>query len=334
MYFSADKKQRVLLLAVCCAIIVSGLAFLVIAPGIGFPTGIGRPGHSVANLYFIPAGEWKGLPLGTCGPDTVPLAWSTDIEPAYGNSFLQEFGEPEPALHPEMPPLMHYPVRKQAIDALMERARIPVPEDSVIGLYEFSDSRLLLIQQDTNITEILQTGEAIRTYTLTPVLVGSRNIGADETGYAKHGAYNFSSEHVVAIRRIDLVLPSTENETFPLYIVNKTRTEHICYPDGSPLASISTTGMFYVIYGQRVELVVSGSVITLDPQWTLCSEKAEISGEEGAMDQLKHTVKLARSSERMLQSHLVSTSAHIQVHEADMGSTDQWVSRDSTGCSC
>jgi len=309
MNSSDNKKWNFTLVAVCCVIIIAGIAIIFISP-------------------------WSGFSFGTCVTDTIPMTSTSSIQPAFATSFLQEFGESEPDPGPNLPPILHYPLRKGIIDSLMGRAQVTGTEDAIIGLYEFPDSRLLLINQDTSVAEILETGEGIRTYTLVPEPVGTQYTGANNTGPAQHGAYNSSTEHNVTIQRIHLVLPQKGNETAPVYIVKKTRTEKFLYPDGSEFFSVSTTGTFFVLYGQRVERVVTSVVVTLDPQWTLCSQQTGISGEGSTMGELRHTVKLARSSERMLHAHLITTGAHIQVHEASGGSTSQWKSRDSTGCRC
>ncbi|MDO9326704.1 MAG: hypothetical protein Q7T80_17270 [Methanoregula sp.] len=298
-----------IVVAVSCVIIVTAVATNIISP-------------------------WWGVPIGICGPDTIPMNYSTEILPTFEMSFLHEFGESEPDRNLTLPPLMLYEQKQQSIDTLMAQAHIDGPPNSIIGLYEFPDARLLLIDQNTSITEVLGTGEKIQTFSLTPVIVGNRHYVSNETAGLQHGAYNFSYEDSVAITRIDLILPPQGNMTHSLYIVNKTHTEHDLYPDGRSLAAVTTTGRFYVIYGQRVERVIGTSAIILDPAWKPCSPRTEISGEGREEGEMKYTIKLARSSERMLKARLITTGAYIQVVEGNMGSGSQWKSRDSTGCTC
>jgi hypothetical protein len=298
-----------ILVAVCCAIIISWIVLFVI-----------NPEHRIV--------------VGTCGPDTIPMTYSTDIQPTFEESFLHEFGSQEPALNPVLPPMKHYPEKQQIIDTLMDRAHVVVSPDSIIGLYEFTDARLLLLDRNASITEVLETGGNLQTFALAPVTAGSRYYEDNGGANVKHGDYNFSSAHSVGINRIDLVLPGTGNVIAPLYIVNKTESERIFDPDGKSFAAITTTGTFYVLYGQRVERVTGSSAIVLDPAWKQCSPRMEISGEGSRTGEVKHTVKLARSSERLLRVLLITTSAHIQVYDAGGGSTNQWRSTDNTGCSC
>jgi len=315
MNFTHKNAWHTILLAVCCIIIISVIAIFVISPG-----------H---RIY-----------VGTCGTDSMPMNYSTEIQPTFERSFLHEFGEPEPDRNLTLPPMKHYDEKQQIIDTLMDRAQITGPSDSVIGLYEFPDARLLLIDRNTSVTEVLETGDKIQTINLTPVNVGSRYYEVNQTGNAKHGIYNFSYENLVAITRVDLVLPLPVNSTTPIYIVNKTYVEQDYYPDGRSLASITTTGTFYVLYGQRVERVIGTSAIILDPAWKQCSPRMEISGEGSRTGEMHYTVKLARDSERLLWSRLITTSEHIQQYDASMGSTNEWMSRDlwifndGTGCSC
>jgi hypothetical protein len=86
-------------------------------------------------MYFIPAGVWNGFSPGTCGPDTIPMTFTSTISPAFSMSFLQEFGENEPAPGPVLPRIVDYPLRQGIIDSLMGRARITGTEASVIGLF-------------------------------------------------------------------------------------------------------------------------------------------------------------------------------------------------------
>lgn len=58
-----------ILVAVSCVIIFLGIGFLLSYAG----NGTCGPGHSVTNLYFIPAGVWTGFSSGTGGPDTIAL---------------------------------------------------------------------------------------------------------------------------------------------------------------------------------------------------------------------------------------------------------------------
>ena len=319
---SDSKKWHNLLMAALCVVIVLGLGFL-----------FWTPAHSVVNRYFIPAGEWPGFSFGTCSNDDNRMTYTSMTAPTYTDSFLYLFGESEPAAAPAMPPMLDYLPKKDTIDVLAASVNINATEESVIGLYELPDSRLLIIDNGTTLTELLETGKGIRISALVPRLVGSRHTGANETGYHQHGAYNSSTENDVAVHRIDLVLPGPGNATVPLYIVNKTRTDTFFSRDGVELASVSTTGTFYVLYGQRVDRVLYGSAISHDTGWKVCSQKIGMSM-NGATGELRHTVKLAQSSERILHAHLIVTGPYIQVYEGSGGSTSEWISRDSTGCSC
>ena len=128
----------------------------------------------------------------------------------------------------------------------------------------------------------------------------------------QRGAYNFTSDYFVAIDRVDLVLPPPGNATKPLYIVYKTDVDRVFYPDGRPLVSITTRSTFYALYGQRIERVIGMSEIKLDPVWKQCSPRMDVSGEGSRLGEIQNTVKLARSSERILWSRLIVTSADIQ----------------------
>jgi len=321
-------------MAALCVIIVLGLAILLWGAWHGYTIGSFGIGHAVANMYFIPAGLWNGFPSGTCGPDTIPMTSTSMIEPSFENSFLNSFGEPDPSPGPGIPPMINYSQKKDVIDTLMAQAQVNGTGDSVIGFYEYLDSRLLLMSAGENVTELVDTANGIRTFTLLPRPVGVLHTGPDEGGTVQHGAYIPSREHTVTILRIDPVLPHPGNETVPLYIVKKTLTDTYRYPDGTWIATISTNGTFYVLYGQRVERIVAGSTFSLDPSWNVCSQKIEISGEGSKTGALKHTVKLAHASERMLLAYQITTGEQIQVTDGDMGSTSQWISRDSIGCSC
>jgi len=169
---------------------------------------------------------------------------------------------------------------------------------------------------------------------MVPEPVGNWQAVTNEAGPARENAYNSSTEHGVTIQRIHLMLPPAGNATALLYRVNKTIIERVFSPDHRPFASITTRGTFYVLYGQRVERVISGSAVTVEPPWKLCSQKIGISGEGSITGELKQTVKLARSSERLLRANRVTSGAHIQVHDASGSSASQWRSTDSTGCSC
>ncbi|GAB6286263.1 MAG: hypothetical protein STSR0009_24640 [Methanoregula sp.] len=322
MNSSDNKKWYNILMVALCVIIVLGLGSL-----------FWSPAHSVVNMYFVPAGLLSGFSFGTCSNDDIQMTYTGMATPTYADSFLYQFGESEPARGPDMPPLTDYPMRREVVDPLMAWAQVNGTEKSIIGLYEFPDSQLLLINNDTTLTEVLETGDGIRIFPLIPRRVGSRHTGASETGYHHHPTYNSSTDDDVTVHRIDLVLPGPGNATAPLYIVKKTRTDTVLYPDGAEVFMVSTTGTFYVLYGQRVDRVLYGAVISHDPGWKICSQKIGMSM-NGMTGELRHTVKFARSSERILHAHLIITSPLIQVHEASGGSTSQWKSRDSTGCSC
>jgi hypothetical protein len=310
MKFAAGwKPWRKILFAACCIIIVTGIAI----------------------IFFIPL---PGGYSGTCGPDDLSMTSISTIPPAFATSFLQEFGQSEPGPGPDLPPMVQYPLRRQIIDSLMARAPVTVPENSILGLYEFPDSRLLLLVTDTGLVEILETGDRIRMYHLEPEPVGARRTGYDQPGPPLRGTYNFSTMNNVTIQRVRLVLPDPGNKTAPMYIVKKTRTETFLETDGTEAFSISTTGTFYVLYGMRVERVVASHALSFDPSWKLCRQETRIAGEGGNTGELIHTAMLARSSERMQQSHQITTGAFIQIFEGSGGSTSWWRSRDNTGCGC
>jgi hypothetical protein len=322
MDFCEWKKWRVILFAICCAIIILSLAILGIS---------GSSEHSIANMYFIPAGIFT---IGTCGSDTMPMNYSTEIQPAFELSFLHEFGEPEPDRNLTLPPLHSYAERQVIIDTLMNQARINDSADSVIGIYEFPDARLLLVSRDTDIIEVFETGDRIQTFNLTSVPVGSRRNGDNSMNTLQQGSYNLSSDSFIAIDRVGLVLPLSKNGTAPLYIVNKTDVDRVFYVDERPLASITSRSTFYVLYGQRVERIIGTSTIKLDPAWKQCSPHTEISGEGRRQGDIQHTVKIARGPDRILWSRLIVISADIQWHDNGEESTSEWTSSDSTGCSC
>lgn len=322
MNSSANKKWHTLLMVTLCVIIVSGLGVL-----------FWNQAYGVTNRYFVPAGEWRGFFSGTCSNDDIPMTYTSTATPSYTDSFLYQFGEREPARGPAMPPMTDYRLCRDVADPLMTRAQVNGTENSIIGLYEFPNSRLLLINNDTTLTELLETGDGIRIYSLIPRLVGNRHTGANETGFYHHRTRNSSTDEEVTIHRIDVVLPGPGNATVPLYIVKKTRTDTFLSPDGAEVFTMSTTGTFYVLYGQRVDRVLYGSAITHDPGWMICSQKIGMSM-NGMTGELRHTVRFARSSERILHGHLIVTGPSIQVYEGSGGSTSEWNSRDSTGCSC
>ncbi len=298
-----------IVVAVSCAIIIAGAAIFFFSPG---------------HRIFV----------GNCGSDSMPLNYSTDIQPEYDLSFLHEFGEPEPDRNLTLPPMIDYEIRQQISDTLMDRAGFPRVPDSVLGLYEFPDARLLLVSRDGGIVELLGTGEKIQTFNLTPVSIGSRPNGNNSMNPMQSGSNNFSSESFVAIERIDLVLPPLGNGTAPLYIVNRTHIDRIFYTDGRPLASITSRSKFYVRYGQRVERIIGTAEVKLDPAWKHCSSKTGISGVGNRRGDIQHTEKFARGSDRLLWSRLIVMSADIQWHDTGDGSTSEWMSNDSTGCSC
>lgn len=309
---SAEKRKLdYFILTVCCIIFISWIAI--------FPLG---PGNRIS--------------MGTCGFETMPMTYSTDIQPTFEQSFLHKFGEPEPDRNLTLPPLQQYPERNVIIDSLMERAQINGSQDSIIGLYEFPGTRLLLINRNERGTEILDSGGRLQTVPLAPVPVGSFHFEDNQTENPEHGGYQYHYENSVSITRINLVIPTPGNVTLPLYIVNKTDLEQVFYPDGRSLAAITTTGNYYVIYGQRVERVTGSHAIILDPAWKQCSPRMVISGEGSRAGESKYTIKLARSSERLLWYRLITTSDYIQISDAEMGGTSssRWISNDSTGCSC
>lgn len=309
------KKSNPVLLAVCICIILAGSAVLLFGPVLV-------------------------LPVGTCGSDTIAMTYESRVAPVYTESLLYEFGEPEPDPAPVMPSLLDYLPKKDVIDTLLARAQVAGDEQSVIGMYEFPDSRLILVATGANVTEVLADNESVRTYTLVPRHVGSRNTGSGWNRKAAGGAHpreNISISSTVGnetIQCIELILPGQGERTVPLYRVNKTRTDAFQSADGAKVFSVTTTATFYVIYGQRVEQATYSSAISLDPEWMVCSEKIGFL-RNGMNGELRNTVKLARSSERVLVAYLAVASPHLQVTEGSIGSsTSQWDSRDSTGCSC
>ncbi len=288
---------------------------------------------AVVVLFAVSPGNQ--IRLGTCGPDTMPMSHSSEIQPEFAMSLLHEFGEPEPVRDPSLPPLVDYPVRREIADSLMARAGIVVAPDSVIGLYEFPDTRILLAGRDTGIVEVLGTGEGVRTFNLTPAHVGSRVHRTNKTAESvQRGHYNSTSEYTVAIDRVDIMLPPPGNATAALYIVSWINIDRFFYPDERPLATITTRSIFYVRYGERVERVTGNSDIDLDPAWKQCSARTGISGEGSRRADIQQTVKLARASDRILWSRLIVTSADIQQYDTSGQSTSEWMSSDSTGCSC
>lgn len=328
-----QQKSNPVLVAVCCIIIVAGLAIIFIAPRFG----------------FVP---------GTCIEDTMPMTFENLVPPSYGQSLLYEFGEPEPAVPPQLPPLADYPMQKNTIDGLLARAHVNGSEETVLGMYELPDARIILVNSGETITEILEENNSVRTYIRDIRMVGNRNYSTRDNPYQKAGPDNSSDDsHGTAnfwpmiakptgahfynstmatsdtIRRFDLVLPGTADTTVPVYIVNKTRSDTYLDPNDTEEFSITTTGIFYVIYGKGVDRVSWNSSISHAPEWTICSKQIGFE-KKNVTAEVRNTVKLARSSERVLVGYLVVTGPYIQVPETMGSSMSQWISRDGTGCSC
>jgi hypothetical protein len=309
MPLSYDKTPVGNLLVFCCIVVLVGFAVLFVYPGLA-------------------------LPYGLCGPDDIPLTVTTDIEPSFETSYLYDFNESEPDPRQHLSPLLHYPLRKEAIDALMKKEHIAAAEDAIIGIYELASFRIVLIDEGTGVIEILETIEGTRTFILEKRPVGILHADIHGVIPATDSGDLSPPEWTVTIHRIDIVLPGLEHETAPMYIVKKTRRTQGISQDRTPLVTVSTTGTFYVIYGQRVELVVRDSEIVPGNGWTICHERFSMTPESDTIAELKHTIKLARGPERELVVHVIRTGPYIQRHDGHHASSSQWMSRDSIGCSC
>ena len=306
---SYDKTPVGNLLVFCCIVVLVGFVVIVVYPGLALPSGL-------------------------CGPDDIPLTVTTDIEPSFETSYLYDFNESEPDPRQHLSPLLHYPLRKEAIDALMKKEHVAAAEDAIIGIYELPGTRIVLIDEGTGVIEILESREGTRTFILEKKPVGILHADTHGVIPATDSGDLSPPEWTVTIHRIDIVLPDLENETAPMYIVQKTRRTQGISQDRTPLVTVSTTGTFYVIYGQRVELVVRDSEVVPGNGWTICHERFSMTPESDTTAELEHTVKLARGPERELVVHVIRTGPYIQRHDGHHASSSQWTSRDSTGCSC
>jgi len=261
----------------------------------------------------------------------------------HSSNLLDEFDLQKPSLNGKAVPFLSYKDSKDLSDRIMKQAKISDDTSAVIGMYNFGDSKMLLINKGDRILEAFYDGKSVKTYLLTPQLVGDKTVTDAPQKIAgpegDSGDYSVETSVRTQLYSVDLIYPGGEKSVTgtysPLstYTVTRTRTDVYRNGLGDTIARLITTGVFYVNYGVSITSITNSSsywINPLFPGWSACSYTYQTSGVGTTSGQLYNHYKFGTLYLRYQMDIWVAVDAWLT--GSDGGSTNQWVSLYGDGC--
>jgi len=266
-------------------------------------------------------------------------------KPAMDNSanLFDEFGLQKPTVTEKAAPFLTYEDSKDLSDLIIKQAKLSDDASAVIGMYDFGNSQMILINRGDRVLEAFYDGKTVETYLLTPKLLGDKTVTEAPQKIAgpegDSGEYSVETSVRTQLHSIDLVYPDGETNLasamspMSTYTVTRTRTDVYRNGLGDTIARLITTGVFYVNYGVSITSISNSSsywINPLFPGYSACSYTYQTSGVGTTSGQLYNHYKFGTLNLRFQMDIWVGVDAWLT--GSDGGSTNQWISLYSDGC--
>ena len=256
--------------------------------------------------------------------------------PDNNHNLFDEFGLQKPTVNEKAAPFRNYEASKDVSDKILKQAKLSDNASSVIGLYDFGNAQMLLLNHGDHVLEAFYDGKTVKTYLLTPTLLGDKTVTETPKKIAgpegDSGDYTITTSVRTQLYSIQLTYPEDNtvvpNVIRPLstYTVTRTRTDGYRNGAGTTIAQLVTTGVFYVNYGSSITSISNGSSWWLNPTvpgYSKCFYTYQESGIGTTSGQLYNHFKFGTLYLRFQMDIWVSVDVYL--NGSDGGSTNQWV---------
>jgi hypothetical protein len=248
-------------------------------------------------------------------------------------SIFDEFGLQKPEVVKNTVPLKGYNEAKTAISSIIKKSNLSDDPNSVIGLYDFGDAQVLLINRGNTIFEVTYDGTSVKSFSISPKLSGEKKTAgthkvmtAAETNSEN---YTINTELVDQLYSFSIQSPKSPYRVLTTYAVTKTRTDnYVNY--GTTWASVTAKGTFYVNYGSSITSITDGSSYYTYAPYANCGFSSAKSGIGTTSGQVNGHLKSGSLYARIQMDNRVSCDAWLQTN--DGGSQTTWISGYPDNC--
>jgi len=157
------------------------------------------------------------------------------------------------------PPLTSYQESKEKIDKILSAGKTQYKKENIIGLLDYNGYKILLIDQDNSVLEIISDGTTTTQHVIKPVELGEKEFVTDSVFEPVSIGATTGAEKGFKISRIDVLLPEKSGEFTVKSIQAITVWREDWWDYLSELNLIHTQGRFYVDIGVTVSSVIDQS---------------------------------------------------------------------------
>lgn len=250
------------------------------------------------------------------------------------HNLLDEFGIQKSEIVENNVPLKGYNETKSVVDYIMKKAKLSDDPKSIIGLYDFGDSQVLLINRGDTVFEVTYDGTSINTYSISPKLLGEKKTSSTPEILITTGTNSdkntITSESIDRLYSFSIQSPKSPSGILTTYVVTKSRTDnYVIY--GTIRASVTAYGVFYVNYGSSITSITNGSSYYTVSPYANCGFSSSTSGVGSTSGQVNAHLKSGLLYARIQMDNWVSCDAWLTTN--DGGSQSTWISGYPDNCS-
>jgi hypothetical protein len=261
------------------------------------------------------------------------------VQPGTSSSLFDQLGLQKPQISGTPVRLKTYDESKDIADKILTQGKFSDASKSVIGLYDFGSTQILLINRKDTVLEAVYDGKTVTTYTLTPVLIGetkeSENPKKILNPAGDLGDTYVSTETSTKLYSLKLQSPggnpslSRSVSALSTYIVTRYRTDNYRRSNVN-WVTCTAKGVFYINYGSSVTSINDQSSYALQYPYMYCGFNSAASGAGSQVGRVNAHMRSGLLYTRVQIDNWVSVDAWLSPN--DGGSASTWMSPSPDGC--
>ncbi|MCK9581147.1 MAG: hypothetical protein M0Q92_11990 [Methanoregula sp.] len=228
--------------------------------------------------------------------------------------------------------LKRYNESKSIADRIMKKAVLLDSEKSVIGVYDFGNSQILLISRNGNILEVVDDGKSITTHTIVPELIGERektyapNMGVSDGLTDNDGM--FETRIKDKLYSFSVQQPDSSKVVLTTYAVTRERTDS--YVGTQTWVTAKVKGTFYINPDVSIIAIQDESSYNVVWPYQYCEFIHSTSGVGTVSGQVNNHVKAGLTYVRIQIDNWVGMDAFG--YPSNGGSAIKWTAATPDGC--
>ncbi|MDD5142390.1 hypothetical protein [Methanoregula sp.] len=284
---------------------------------------------AMAMVPMVSAGGGNPDAAGNTYLDLINPVSNGDI------NLFDKMGLQRPEIEKNSIPLKRYDESKEIVERIMAIGKVTNEAKSVIGLYDFGSSQVLLIDSGDSVLALSYDGNKVKTTKIVPKLLGEMK----ESGPAKPASLqqktlgdSVTTNILTQLYSISIESPESSSAVKTIYQVTKTRTDEYKNYLGEIRASLTVTGKFYVDYGISISSIIDQSSYYVSFPYTMCSFTHAGSGTGSTAGQVNAHLKTGAAFARAQMDNWVGENAWMNLNPWQGGSQSTWMSGNGDGC--